>query len=393
MPFYGFGWRLNGQAQWHSGESIGFRNVILRYPGHRLSVIILSNRDGPEPYPLALQIAQRWLNTLPMSTHAPSLLLGIHHVAVIGADYARSRPSPGPQGLRVLDENYRAARDSWKLDLALPDGGQLELFSFPALAATAPPAARRRRTCATWRSGWLHPGPMIERLAWPKASPCEPIRTGKYTGRALHLLRRSGWAAAGALRNHLTCARSRPVQAHCPYPARMEVYPVRPVPAPAPAFTVHPWEGTCARPSRPCCWRCRCYGRDVRAGRRQCGGRWKTIDDETGKVKSIVEITQAANGTLTGKVVEILHSDKGPNPICDGCEGANKSKPVKGVTILWNLKAGRRPPARVRRHHPGPGQRQPGPTSRRSSDRSRRRQAGGLDHRLHLRGQQTWVRE
>src|SRR3546814_8160313 len=30
-------------------------------------------------------------------------------------------------------------------------------------------------------------------------------------------------------------------------------------------------------------------------------GRWKTIDDETGKVKSIVEITQAADGTLQGK--------------------------------------------------------------------------------------------
>ena len=68
-------------------------------------------------------------------------------------------------------------------------------------------------------------------------------------------------------------------------------------------------------------------------------GRWKTIDDETGKVKSIVEITQAANGSLSGKVVDILHSDKGPNPVCDGCEGANKNKPVKGMTILWNLKA------------------------------------------------------
>jgi len=68
-------------------------------------------------------------------------------------------------------------------------------------------------------------------------------------------------------------------------------------------------------------------------------GRWKTIDDKTGKVKSIVEITQAANGTLTGKVVEILHSDRGPNPICDGCEGERKNKPVKGMTILWNLKA------------------------------------------------------
>ncbi|MDG2527026.1 DUF2147 domain-containing protein [Stenotrophomonas sp. HITSZ_GD] len=68
-------------------------------------------------------------------------------------------------------------------------------------------------------------------------------------------------------------------------------------------------------------------------------GRWKTIDDKTGKVKSIVEITQAANGTLSGKVVEILQSDRGPNPVCDKCDGERKNKPVKGMTILWNLKA------------------------------------------------------
>ncbi|HEY9254835.1 MAG TPA: DUF2147 domain-containing protein [Stenotrophomonas sp.] len=68
-------------------------------------------------------------------------------------------------------------------------------------------------------------------------------------------------------------------------------------------------------------------------------GRWKTIDDKTGKVKSIVEISQAANGTLSGKVVEILQSDRGPNPVCDKCDGERKNKPVKGMTILWNLKA------------------------------------------------------
>jgi len=68
-------------------------------------------------------------------------------------------------------------------------------------------------------------------------------------------------------------------------------------------------------------------------------GRWKTIDDKTGKVKSIVEISHAANGTLSGKVVEILQSDRGPNPVCDKCDGERKNKPVKGMTILWNLKA------------------------------------------------------
>ena len=67
-------------------------------------------------------------------------------------------------------------------------------------------------------------------------------------------------------------------------------------------------------------------------------GRWKTIDDETGKVKSIVEISPAANGTLQAKVVDVLNSDRGPNPKCDKCKGANKDKPVEGMTILWGLR-------------------------------------------------------
>ncbi len=67
-------------------------------------------------------------------------------------------------------------------------------------------------------------------------------------------------------------------------------------------------------------------------------GKWKTIDDETGKAKSIVEISQASNGTLQGRVIEILQSDRGPNPTCDDCKGANKGKPVKGMTILWGLR-------------------------------------------------------
>lgn len=67
-------------------------------------------------------------------------------------------------------------------------------------------------------------------------------------------------------------------------------------------------------------------------------GRWQTIDDETGKPKSIVQIEQAGNGTLSGKVIEILQSNKGPNPLCDKCDGAQKGKPIKGMTILWGLK-------------------------------------------------------
>jgi len=62
VPHYGFGWRINGDALWHSGESIGFRNVIVRYPKQKLTVIVLTNRNAPEPYPLAIQIARRWLD-------------------------------------------------------------------------------------------------------------------------------------------------------------------------------------------------------------------------------------------------------------------------------------------------------------------------------------------
>ncbi len=71
-------------------------------------------------------------------------LLRLHHVALIASDYARSRHFYTELlGLRVLAEHYRAARDSWKLDLALPDGGQLELFSFPA----PPPRPSRPEAC------------------------------------------------------------------------------------------------------------------------------------------------------------------------------------------------------------------------------------------------------
>jgi glyoxylase I family protein len=59
------------------------------------------------------------------------MLLRIHHAAIICSDYEVSkRFYTQTLGLRVVAENYRAERRSWKLDLALPDGSQIELFSF-----------------------------------------------------------------------------------------------------------------------------------------------------------------------------------------------------------------------------------------------------------------------
>jgi CubicO group peptidase (beta-lactamase class C family) len=55
---YGFGWRITGESLWHSGETVGFCNVIVRYPKDHFTVIVLTNRDGPEPYATALSIAE-----------------------------------------------------------------------------------------------------------------------------------------------------------------------------------------------------------------------------------------------------------------------------------------------------------------------------------------------
>jgi CubicO group peptidase (beta-lactamase class C family) len=61
---YGFGWRITGETVWHSGETRGFRNVIVRWPGRRLTVVILTNRADPEPYETALRIAALFLQPL-----------------------------------------------------------------------------------------------------------------------------------------------------------------------------------------------------------------------------------------------------------------------------------------------------------------------------------------
>ena len=58
---YGFGWRITGDTQWHSGETIGFRNVIVRWPRQRLTVVLLSNRNEDPPYATALAVGALFL--------------------------------------------------------------------------------------------------------------------------------------------------------------------------------------------------------------------------------------------------------------------------------------------------------------------------------------------
>ena len=66
-------------------------------------------------------------------------------------------------------------------------------------------------------------------------------------------------------------------------------------------------------------------------------GTWTTFTDDH-KPKSHVEIFDAGNDVLGGKVVEIMISDKGPNPVCEECEGEEHNKPVLGMTILKGFK-------------------------------------------------------
>ncbi|BAW07420.1 SMU1112c/YaeR family gloxylase I-like metalloprotein [Nocardia seriolae] len=105
----------------------------------------------------------------------------IHHVAIIASDYEKSKVFyTDILGLRVIDEHYRAERRSYKLDLALPDGGQLELFSFPE-----PPPRPSRPEAA----GLRHLAFVVEDVEATLAElrgrgvATEEVRVDEYTGK------------------------------------------------------------------------------------------------------------------------------------------------------------------------------------------------------------------
>ena len=109
-------------------------------------------------------------------------IIRVHHIAIICTDYARSRAFYCDiLGARVVAENFRAGRDSWKLDLSLPDGTGIELFSFPD------PAPRPNRPEA---AGLRHLAFAVKDVstekAWLEARgvSVEPVRIDEYTGRA-----------------------------------------------------------------------------------------------------------------------------------------------------------------------------------------------------------------
>ncbi len=64
-------------------------------------------------------------------------------------------------------------------------------------------------------------------------------------------------------------------------------------------------------------------------------GKWKTIDDETGQAKSIIEIYKK-DGKYYGKVVQLL-TEENKDGVCRTCEGKYKNKNIIGLLILKDL--------------------------------------------------------
>ncbi|WP_306520642.1 VOC family protein [Rheinheimera sp.] len=109
------------------------------------------------------------------------MLLAIDHVAIICSDYQKSKTFYSQTlGLKILAEHYRAERQSWKLDLALADGSQLELFSFPdAPARPSKPEAQGLRHLS------FVVADVAQSKSWLEAKgvEVEPIRIDPYTGK------------------------------------------------------------------------------------------------------------------------------------------------------------------------------------------------------------------
>ncbi len=113
------------------------------------------------------------MNRLQPKLHA------VHHVALICSDYEKSKHFyVDILGLEILAENYRAARDSWKLDLALPNGTQLELFSFPK-----PPARPSKPEACGLRHLAFVVRDLDAIVSWLTSHQIEvePIRVDEYT--------------------------------------------------------------------------------------------------------------------------------------------------------------------------------------------------------------------
>ncbi len=67
-------------------------------------------------------------------------------------------------------------------------------------------------------------------------------------------------------------------------------------------------------------------------------GLWKNIDDETGKPKALIRITESG-GEYKGKIEKLFREPgEDQNPMCTKCSGELKDKQILGMTMLTNLR-------------------------------------------------------
>ena len=64
-------------------------------------------------------------------------------------------------------------------------------------------------------------------------------------------------------------------------------------------------------------------------------GKWKTIDDQTGKALAIIDIFEKG-GKINGRVIDILDG-KSRNHTCENCPGDDKNKPIIGLVVMKGL--------------------------------------------------------
>jgi uncharacterized protein (DUF2147 family) len=69
-------------------------------------------------------------------------------------------------------------------------------------------------------------------------------------------------------------------------------------------------------------------------------GQWKTVDEKSGAVESVVEIYDQG-GKLFGKIANLTKptDEQGKPKLCTKCTGADKDKPIVGLIIIKGLGA------------------------------------------------------
>ncbi|MEZ9310255.1 VOC family protein [Vibrio sp. 10N.286.49.F3] len=110
------------------------------------------------------------------------MLKGIHHAAIICSNYDASKHFYTQiLKLEVIAENYRETRQSYKLDLALPNGAQIELFSFPnAPERPSFPEAQGLRHLAFC----VDDVQQVKNYLEGQGIEVEPIRVDEFTGKS-----------------------------------------------------------------------------------------------------------------------------------------------------------------------------------------------------------------